>query len=964
MAKKPLNQAKSKKTTTSKSKEVKPKDRLLPRLTLVFFDRPLLTFVLWLVIIIFGFLSYTTFLRREGFPSVNIPLNIVTGGYFVNDPLKVDQQAAKPISEIALADKDVKSVSTTSAPNFFTVSIQYKDGTDAQAAALRLEKTVKDSGKLPPQAQVRFNAPYFGATGGDIQKIDEAVSFYNKTGSTPIAQTAAKAGEAVTWLKQQNIPGVKDVFLKNPYEVSINPATGQPATVQKSFDGYGQREGIDNKFYNSVLIGISTEKGTDVIKLNAHVEKALDEMLKQPQFKDYGAKVSASFAPSIKDNIGELQRVLIEGLLAVLVVGSIVIAIRASVITVVSMITVLLATLGLMYTSHYTLNVITLFALILGLALIVDDTIIMVEAIDAARKRQKDQREIVKEAATKISRAMLAATLTACLSFAPLLFVGGILGTFIRAIPITLIASLLISLLVALVFIPFFSRFLLLGKKQLGKHGVKEVSASFEARLAAFIAKPMLWARGSRKRLSAVILTAIFVGIAFVGTGLFIARDVVFNIFPPTKDTNGLTVTVNFQPGTTIEQAEAITAKAEKVTSQVLGDNFVQASYYNTGSTQLATVNVELKPYGKRDVKSPQLVKDLQSTFDKDFKAASVAVAQVDVGPPASGFIVQITADNREAAMRLAEDMQAWMKTTELKRANNTTGHFVNPTVSNATIVERQDGKVIVTVKAGFDGSDTTTLVNLAQKAVQKDFSSEKVASYGLPKDAVSFDIGQESDNQNSFKTLALAFPVLLVVIFVLLAIEFHSLLQPLLIFLAIPFSIFGVMLGLKLTNNAISFFTMLGFFALVGLSIKNTILLTDYANQARRQGMKPIDATVAALEERFRPLFATSMTAVVSLIPLAIASPFWQGLSVVLIFGLLSSTFLVITVFPYYYLAAEYLRVRSKGHYVFLWFILAFVIAGVLGKLFGFWIALLTIPILTYLAILKNHYQQRLQKH
>jgi hypothetical protein len=104
---------------------------------------------------------------------------------------------------------------------------------------------------------------------------------------------------------------------------------------------------------------------------------------------------------------------------------------------------------------------------------------------------------------------------------------------------------------------------------------------------------------------------------------------------------------------------------------------------------------------------------------------------------------------------------------------------------------------------------------------------------------------------------------------------------------------------------------------------------------------MVPIDATVAALEERFRPLFATSMTAVVSLIPLAIASPFWQGLSVVLIFGLLSSTFLVVTVFPYYYLAAEYLRVRSKGHLTALWFVIALVIAGLLGKFFGPWVAL-----------------------
>jgi hypothetical protein len=112
----------------------------------------------------------------------------------------------------------------------------------------------------------------------------------------------------------------------------------------------------------------------------------------------------------------------------------------------------------------------------------------------------------------------------------------------------------------------------------------------------------------------------------------------------------------------------------------------------------------------------------------------------------------------------------------------------------------------------------------------------------------------------------------------------------------------------------------MLGFFALLGLSIKNTILLTDYANQLRREGVPAVDAAVGALSERFRPLIATSLTAVVSLAPLYLSDPFWEGLTVVLICGLLSSTFLVITVFPYYYLGAEYLRMRVRRGAVLLW--------------------------------------------
>ncbi len=938
-----------------------PRDRLLPRFTTAFFDRPLLTALLWVVLIVFGAASYTTLLRREGFPSVNIPVAIVSGTYFVNDPAKVDSQVAKPISDIALKQSDTKLVQSQSSDNFFMVQIQYKDGTDSKKATNELEQAVKSSRNLPANAQIQYNVPYFGATGGDVQQIDAAISFYNKNGSAPAAQTVAQAQAAAAWLNDQHLSLVKDVFVKNPFETVTNPSTGQPVKVQHNFDRFGISQNGQTRFYNSVLIGVAAVKNVDVIKLDDQVRAAVNRLQQQPQFINYGANVSASFAPNIKENISELQRVLLEGLIAVLIVGSIVIAIRASLITVVSMVTVLLISLGLLYLIGYSLNVITLFALILGLALIVDDTIIMVEAIDAARRRNQNARAAVKEAATRISRAMVAATTTACLSFAPLLFVGGILGAFIRAIPVTIISSLIISLFVALIFIPFMSRFVLLGKKQMGAKGVEEPAAGAEAAIAAFIARPMLWARNSKKKLFSIGILAIVIGFGFVTVGLFIAKDIVFNIFPPTKDTNGLIVSMNFPPGTTVNQANQIAAQADKVTAGVLGSNFEQSSYYNSGSAQSATAVIQIIPYSQRKVTSPQLVKQLQDRFNSQFKRAQVAVAQSDVGPPSSSFIVQLNGTSRDSAFKAARALAAYLKTAELKRPSGKVARFENVNISSASEYDRTQAKPIVTVMAGFDGNDTSTLVTLAQNAVKKEFDANRLKQYGLAANALSFDIGQESDNQNSFKTLVLAFPILLAVMYILLALEFRSFLQPLLIFMAIPFSIFGVMLGLRLTNNAISFFTLLGFFALLGLSIKNTILLTDYANQARRSGMGAIDAAHAALAERFRPLFATSVTAVVSLIPLAITSPFWQGLAVVLIFGLLSSTFLVVTVFPYYYLGAEYLRLHISPRHFFTWLILTAVVAFIAAKLFGGAYGALVFPMSLLLVIFQVYFRRRL---
>ncbi len=957
----------------AKSKRVKkPKDRLLPKLTTAFFNRPRLTAVIWLAVTIFGLTSYTTFLKRAGFPSVNIPITIVNGTYYVNDPAKVDTNVSKLITDQAAKQADVDTVQAQSGPNFFFVTIQYKENANANTAAKQLEQAVNATGKLPKDAQVKYEVPYFGATGGDTQPIDVGISFYSSNPKATTTELVTKAQNAADWLKSQHLSLIQDVFVKNPFQKAVDPATGKAVTIQQTFDRFAKREDSHTNFYNSVFIGVTGTKGFDVLKLDKQVREATDRLDSQPQFKGLHAEVTASLAPTIKDSISELQRVLLEGLLAVLIVGSIVIAIRASFITVISMVTVLLLALGLLYIIGFTLNVITLFALILALALIVDDTIIMVEAIDAARRHTNDGGTAVKEATRKVSRAMVAATATASLSFAPFLFVSGILGNFIFDIPITIISSLIISLLVALIFIPFFARFVLLGKKQMGRKGVKEVAAGFEKHVAAFIARPMLWARHSRKREFSVGITAIVIGFAFFAGGIFIAKDVVFNIFPPTKDTNGLILQFNFPPNTSVQKASRVAADADKIAASIIGDNYVQSSYYNSGSDTTANDNIEIISYTKRAIHSPEIVKQLQQKFDNDFKEAKVVVGQSDVGPPSAAFTVQINAANRAAAFKAAQAISVYMNSAELKRPSGKIGHFVNITVSNPSQYIRslvKDGnsgksiRSIVTVTAGFDGNDTSTLDTLAKTAVEKQFNDKALSKYGLRASDVTTDIGFESENQNSFNTLVVAFPILLIVMFVLLAIQFGSLLQPLLIFMAIPFSIFGIMLGLRLTNNAISFFALLGFFALIGLSIKNTILLTDFANQARRSGMSAVDAAVAALEERFRPLFATSATAVVSLIPLALSSPFWQGLAVVLIFGLISNTILVVTVFPYYYLGAEYLRLRISTKDFFIWLAATIAVMFLVGKVSGAGLAFAVLPFSFTLIILQNFFRKRLAR-
>jgi multidrug efflux pump subunit AcrB len=914
----------------------KPKDKTpdtqkktrFQKVSLFFFARPRKTAIVWLLITILGAASYTTLLKREGFPSIQTPFAISQGAYLVNDSKKVDNDVSRPLSEFMLKQSGVKTVQTQSFDNFYVATIAYKDGVNADTRSAEIQKEITDQNILPEQATGKVEAFKFGYT----QRGDDLViSFYSSDPSLDTKDLVAKATGAAAYLKAQNLPLVQDVSIINPYEAAVNPATGVSQDTQKSFDRFAKREGDKNNFYTSIVIGVNAKDGADQLELDKQVRSAVSNLNGQSQFQGYHSEISGSSAPQINMQISELQRTLLEGLLAVLIVGSVIIAVRASLITVLSMVTVIAIVNAVLYLIGYSLNTITLFGLILGLSLIVDDTIIMVEAIDAQRRKRKDPTEVIKVATGKVGRAMIAATTTAALSFAPLLFVGGILGSFIRAIPVTIISALFISLVVALVFIPLFARYILLGKKQLGNNAADEPAAKIEARIARFLSAPMLWAKNSKKKLFAVGITAVIIGFGFIAASGFIFQKVKFSIFPADKDSNQLSLTITFAPGTNITKAEQVTDNADKVLGDTLGTNFVRAAYYGQANVQTATLMVDISDYKARDIKAPQIVEQLNQKF-KNFPDATVKAGQLGAGPPASAFAARVdSSKNREGAIRLSNDIASFLQKTDLKRVDGSIAKIDSVSKPDSSVYNRKDNKQYVEAGAQFVDDDTSALVTLAQSAVEKEFPKDRIASYGLDQNALSFDFGQENDNQNSFKTLAIAFPLLLVVIYLLLALQFKSLLQPLLIFLAIPFSLFGITLGLYLTHNPFSFFAMLGFFALIGLSIKNTILLTDYANQSRRAGMGAVDAAHEALAERFRPLIATSLTAVFSLIPLALTSPFWEGLTVVLIFGLLSSTFLVITVFPYYYLGAEFLRSRFSRKTVLLWLVASAVLIALL---------------------------------
>lgn len=860
------------------------------------------TLIIWAIVVAIGLYAYGGGLRREGFPPVNLPIVVVDGNYFVDDNGRVDTDVAIPLADAYGAVDGVEQVQTFSQPNSFAVVVEFDDGfTSPQGAEIL--RDVNDSVDLPTEADVtvrELDATKF------LEVYDLLVTISGPDGATP-ADLEAEAAALETYLETGD--GVDRVDVRELLTEGVNPTTGDEEVRRTRFIRVAFAE--TGRYDEAIALGVVRTDDTDLdlLGFSDEINGLLDD---ESVLSDgYRAAVTADFADDIRTQIGSLTRNLLQGLIAVAIVSLLLIGWRVSVVTALFMATVMMASLAALWLIGYSLNTITLFGLILTLGLLVDDAIVISEAIDANRRETDDPLGVVRTAINRVGSASLAGTLTTVLVFAPLAFIGGVLGEFIRAIPVTVIVTLLLSFLFSIVFIsavskPFFLR---------GKHPhnpiirAEEAAARGLGRLAEY--------PSSHGWKGLTVGAGLFVGaIAMIFGSFQIAATLGFNIFPPTDDANAMFLSADYDADTSIEEAQEIADDVDAVVVDVLGDDLVSSQYINANERQLLSI-VELTPFDERDTTAPTFVERIEARLD-DVPGIRVSVRPLEQGPPVEEFpfAAQINVDEStiDAGQALADDLQVALIGAELDKASGENTTVVDAIVSTDGQVYRVDGDRQIEVRAQFSNDDLTNNLDATERLVDDLYGDEELAALGLPSDAIEFDYGQESDNQDDFASLGQAMIVALLLMLVLLVVQFRSIVQPLLIFLAVPFSFFGVFTALNLTDNPISFFVGVGFIALIGVVVNNTILLVDAANHARRRGLRPGLAIGEAVQRRFRPLIATTITTVVGLTPLALSDPFWESLGFTLIGGLLSSTFLVLVAFPVFYLAVEKVRTPVRN--------------------------------------------------
>ncbi|WKZ30926.1 MAG: efflux RND transporter permease subunit [Candidatus Dojkabacteria bacterium] len=628
----------------------------------------------------------------------------------------------------------------------------------------------------------------------------------------------------------------------------------------------------------------------------------MEKALESEALKDIDVSYTSDPAEQLETQISSLEENAVAAIVTIFIILLLFIDLRSALILAL-FIPMTLGAVFLTFTLFgLSLNTISLFSLVLVLGLFVDDGTVVVEAIDYYKRKGHKGVEAVRKAIGDIGVADISGTLTTVLVFVPLVFIEGVLGEFIKILPITVIISLLLSLLIALTILPFISKHFLKDR-----NGNADNRSIFERVFEYVPSKILRFGEilesyvkfALRNRLYK--LFAIVMSIVLIGVGIYFSSLIGFSYFAPAKDSEEITVSISFDQPTAIESARKLSIQVENILLQKSREEIEEVTYL-VGNSRSAQLMVHLNGITEREITSTQIAKEL-NVATEDFDGAIINTAVVSAGPPETQFpfAMQIYSEDQTMLENATDDIARYIPTVKL----DNDVEVADVKSESLLEVSRKNGDRYATIRVKFsDGSDSATIIEL-QNAIEAEFDQNLLNSR-YPGVTVGFDSGQESDNAESFASVALAGIIALIVMYGLLVLQFNSFSQPLLILLAIPFCFPGLFLGLYLTGNPMSFFVVIGLTGLIGIVVNNTIMLIEYANARRREGKDITEAISEAVRLRTRPILTTTLTTVCGLVPLALTEPFWEPLAFTIIFGLLSSMALILFAFPVFYAAVQ----------------------------------------------------------
>jgi len=978
--------------------------------------RPVFATVLSLLVLLIGAVSFTRLSVRE-YPKIDEPVVTVSVRYAGASAEVIESQVTKPLEDSIAGIDAVDVITSISRAEQSQISVRFRLEKDADNAAAEVrDRTARVRNRLPTAvdepviAKVEADASpvMWLAFSSDTRSPLEINDLINRivkprlqtvTGVADVPIYGERKYAMRVWLDPERMAGyrlttqdVEDAIRRNNLElpagriesqqrefsvtsqtdlktpaqfsnIVIRTVNGFPVRIQDvarvEEGAASDRSRVRLNGRDAISVGVIRQATANPLELSKGV-RAMLPLLKADLPADIGVDIANDNSLFIDRSIKSVYTTIAEAVVLVaLVIFVFLRTFRASIIPIVTIPVSLVGSFALMSLAGFSINTLTLLALVLAIGLVVDDAIVMLENIYRHIEEGLDPFSAAIKGAREIGFAIVAMTLTLVAVYAPLAFTPGRTGRLFVEFALALAGAVVVSGFVALTLSPMMCSLLL-------KHNPKPnwfdrsmerwLTALSDAygRLLRWIVTAR-WSGGKGAGAGGGVRGAIFqarwivVGVmALSGLALALVFPTMRQELSPLEDRGTILASVTAPDGATLDYTNRYALELEKIGTTYPEFDRVFANIGNPtvaqGSVIYRTVDWESRNRTTLDlakelqpkvaglpgvnaflITPPSLGQGFRSrpltyviqtsdSYENLSKVVAAFMAEIAQNPGIVGPDVDLRLNkpelrievNRERAADLGVSVEVVAKAIETMLGGRTVTRYKRDAEQYDVIVQteargrttpenidtiyvrgRNDAMIplssLVTVRESVSPRELNHFGQRRSATITANLSSDYSLGQALTfmnetaakvlKPGYTTDLNDTSrEFKNSQGALGVVFVLALVFIFLVLAAQFESFIDPLVIMVSVPLSMIGALLALKWSGGSLNVYSQIGLITLVGLITKHGILIVEFTNQLREEGMEMVDALVKASAQRMRPILMTTGAMVLGAIPLALA--------------------------------------------------------------------------------------------
>lgn len=809
---------------------------------------------------------------------------------------------------------------------------------------------------------------------------------------------------------------MQPVYLKQIAKVIDGPETPN----QYGYFGYGKADTAQSNHFKSeypaVTLSIAKKKGADAMKISGKILDKVNHLKKDLIPSDVNLTTTRNYGETASEKVAELLFHLFIAIVVVTLFVMLAMGWRGGLVVFLSVPVTFALTLFSYYFMDYTLNRITLFALVFITGIVVDDSIIIAENMHRHFKMKRlPFLQAALYAINEVGNPTILATFTVIAAVLPMAFVSGLMGPYMSPMPIGASIAMMLSLIVALTLTPYLGYIFLREKEKPGKEKepvLLEKTGIYKIYKSSI--EPMLETRWKRWAFI-VSIVVILLG----SMSLFFTKTVAVKMLP-FDNKNEFQVIIDMPEGTTLEKTAAVTKEISEYishepmvvnyqgyvgTAGPISFNGLVRHYDMRKGDNIADIQVNLISKEERTLQSHAIAKSMRpgiQTIAKKYNA-NVKLVEVPPGPPVlSTLVAEVYGPDHDQQVKVAEQIKNLFATTtdvvdvDWRVERDQPEYSVEVDKEKAMRSGVAPAQIVATVHAALSGQNVGTLhsassfnsvninlqLNDADKTGIADIKNLKVInqqgnaipigdlvtirkgikeksiyrknqkrvvyvtadmagklespSYAMSKISdrlkevklpAGYDLKEEYTRQPEmednftlkwdgewqityevFRDLGIAFLVVILIIYMLIVGWFQNFTVPIIMLAAIPLSLIGIIIGHWMLGAFFTATSMIGFIALAGVMVRNSVLLIDFINIRLKEGIPLKQSIIEAGAVRTTPILLTAGAVALGAIVI-LSDPIFQGLAISLIGGTITSTFLTLLVVPLLY----YKMMRNK---------------------------------------------------